>query len=382
MLLANIERDAVLEAIAEFDEMGREAFLKKYGFGEAQEYYIEHNDRLYDSKAIVGVAYKYQFPTLGPLRPDQFSGGKATVMKKLKQLGFDLCLSGDTEGRFGPISGYDEGAAFGSRAELSRAGIHRPLQAGICGSSSEGAESIVLSGGYEDDKDFGTEIIYTGHGGRDQTSGKQVADQVLTRGNMALAMSQMTGLPVRVVRGAEHNSEFAPVSGYRYDGLFRVEDHWQERGASGFKVWRFRLVVIPQSEHESASSQDGDASRPSGRRQTTVARIIRDSRKARQVKKLYDFRCQVCGLRIETASGPYAEAAHIKPLGEPHNGPDTTANILCLCPNHHVMFDFGAIAIGDDLTVIGGDGRLMCNPRHKIELEYLRYHRRHYLKDN
>ena len=35
---------------------------------------------------------------------------------------------------------------------MSEAGIHRPPVAGIAGSSLVGSQSIVLSGGYEDDK--------------------------------------------------------------------------------------------------------------------------------------------------------------------------------------------------------------------------------------
>ena len=77
---------------------------------------------------------------------------------------------------FGAIAGVAEGAVFMSRAELSEAGVHRPLQAGISGSGNEGADSIVLSGSYEDDQDLGDEIIYTGHGGRDPEAGRQIAD--------------------------------------------------------------------------------------------------------------------------------------------------------------------------------------------------------------
>jgi putative restriction endonuclease len=84
---------------------------------------------------------------------------------------------------FGHIPGYTVGSRFGSRAELSEAGLHRPTVAGISGSEREGADSIVLSGGYEDDKDFGDEIAYTGHGGRDQETGRQIANQNLSRGN-------------------------------------------------------------------------------------------------------------------------------------------------------------------------------------------------------
>lgn len=59
--------------------------------------------------------------------------------------------------------------------------------AGIHGRENEGAYSIVLSGGYEDDVDNGGEFIYTGSGGRDLSGNKrlnkQSCDQVLTRMN-------------------------------------------------------------------------------------------------------------------------------------------------------------------------------------------------------
>jgi SAD/SRA domain len=148
---------------------------------------------------------------------------------------------------FGEIPGSNEGTYFESRAELSHAGVHRPLQAGISGSAYEGADSIVLSGGYEDDRDNGFEIIYTGHGGRDPETGEQVEDQELSKGNMALAYSMKNMLPVRVVRGAAHAGSFSPKAGYRYDGLYLVEDYWQEKGKSGYLVWRYRLVKQDKS---------------------------------------------------------------------------------------------------------------------------------------
>ena len=68
---------------------------------------------------------------------------------------------------FGDIPTFPPGSIFSSRKELSFAGIHPPLQAGISGSGKDGADSIVISGGYEDDHDYGDMIIYTGHGGQD-----------------------------------------------------------------------------------------------------------------------------------------------------------------------------------------------------------------------
>ena len=158
---------------------------------------------------------------------------------------------------FGEIHGYPEGTYFESRAELSRAGVHRPLQAGISGSAYEGADSIVLSGGYEDDRDNGFEIIYTGHGGRDPETGEQVADQELTRGNMALVYSMNNMLPVRVIRGATHVSPYSPKVGYRYDGLYLIEEYWQEKGKSGYLVCRYRLVKQDKSTAPWLSSAAG-----------------------------------------------------------------------------------------------------------------------------
>ncbi|HYP41576.1 MAG TPA: YDG/SRA domain-containing protein [Chloroflexia bacterium] len=145
---------------------------------------------------------------------------------------------------FGDIPGYPEGTYFASRLELSHAGIHRPTQGGISGGAKEGADSIVVSGGYEDDRDLGNEITYVGHGGRDPETGEQVGDQELTTGNLALIYSSRHGLPVRVVRGANGHSIYAPKAGYRYDGLYKVEDYWQQEGKSGHKIWCFRLGKI------------------------------------------------------------------------------------------------------------------------------------------
>jgi putative restriction endonuclease len=52
----------------------------------------------------------------------------------------------------------------------------------------------------------------------------------------------------------------------------------------------------------------------------------------------------------------------MRPLGAPHDGPDTSDNILCLCPNHHVFLDHGGVGIGEDLSLIGAEGRLHIHP--------------------
>lgn len=87
---------AVVAAIREYDLLGRTAFLEKYGFGKSREYMLRDasSGKIYDSKAIVGAAYGYAFPGNGPLRPEDFSGGEATVERVLSKLNFEVVRIG------------------------------------------------------------------------------------------------------------------------------------------------------------------------------------------------------------------------------------------------------------------------------------------------
>ncbi|MFI1810057.1 YDG/SRA domain-containing protein [Streptomyces sp. NPDC020422] len=305
---------------------------------------------------------------------------------------------------FGPAPYVPIGTVFANRDALAAANVHRPLQAGIWGKQKEDAKSIVVSGGYEDDEDLGTEIIYTGQGG--MTEGRHTHHQELTRGNAALVNSAASGTPVRVIRGAGDHSPYAPAHGLRYDGLYRVEDYWSERRAvDDLRIWRFRLravdgetsllgtdgetvnfptlVPLPLPTTPEAVAEPDPGQRPD-RRTAITQRLVRSTRRAQRVKELHDYTCQVCGIRISTPTGAYAEAAHIRPLGRPHDGPDRMDNILCLCPNHHVAFDFGMLTIGDDGslyergTLGGALPRLRTVAGHSIDPAYLAYHRKHH----
>ena len=143
---------------------------------------------------------------------------------------------------FGDIEGLSVGDLFPSRGALVENGIHKNYQAGISGNRNHGCEAIVLSGGYVDDLDLGEVVIYTGQGGRDPDSGKQIANQELVRGNAALVTSIEKKLPIRVIRGSNHNSAFSPKEGYRYDGLYFCTRYWATFSVDGPLIWRFLLV--------------------------------------------------------------------------------------------------------------------------------------------
>lgn len=140
-----------------------------------------------------------------------------------------------------PIDDFRPGDTFANRIALSLSGLHRPRRAGISGTSALGADSIILAGMYEDDIDASNQIWYAGHGGRDQKTGRQIADQTLDAYNTALLRNVASGHPVRLIRGATLRNEYAPSEGYRYEGLFQVRSYERIRGKAGFWIWLFYL---------------------------------------------------------------------------------------------------------------------------------------------
>ena len=287
---------------------------------------------------------------------------------------------------FGHIDGIPVGQVFDSRKEVAAAGLHAPLMSGIWG-AQEGAYSIVLSGGYEDDIDDLNYILYTGQGGQDSPGGKQVENQEFTKGNRGLQLSCQYKLPVRVIRG--HQISNGPVSGYRYDGLYYVQNYERVLGKRGYFICRFHLVSensINQLEDILRPHLKTSYVRPS-RVQTTTNRLQRNVKLSERVKEIYSFKCQVCDVLLSSPNGPIAIGAHIKGLGRPHNGPDVLENMLCLCPNHHDQFDCLSYYIEPETLQIRGlselNGRkLTVSSRHKLSKEFLEYHKQLFLKNS
>jgi hypothetical protein len=115
-----------------------------------------------------------------------------------------------------------------------------------------------------------------------------------------------------------------------------------------------------------SQAQDLDAP-PAERVQTTVSRIVRDTWRTNRVKRLHNYKCQICGEGIILADGSaYAEGHHLQPLGR--DGPDVDENIICVCPNHHAACDFGAIPLRVE--------ELRRVKEHLIGKRYIEYHNR------
>ncbi|GLW12002.1 hypothetical protein Misp01_71300 [Microtetraspora sp. NBRC 13810] len=371
----------VLAAIDEYDRLGRDAFLERYGYREARDYFVIHDGRRYDSKAIAGVAHR----EVGgrPLRASEFSGGAATVGKVLTHLGFLVIPQQDVspaKAFLGKIMSLDTAVSNG------RPKRHQPLT-----------------------------LLWAF--GRAAQQAERLVPWDVTRAEISALITEF-GL-----NGDRPNPEY-PVLKLTHFGLWALPDApepprssgsaplgWmrQNQPISGLRDWVYDLITedeavrsqasayllstyFPDVDHNKLLTRVGlgdvddeplaqsDGVRTPGRRKATIRKIIRDDALSQLIKTLHDHTCQICGTRLLLPHRPYAEGAHIRPLGNPHDGPDVAGNILCLCPNDHVLFDQGAITIQDDLTVINqltGESRglLRTIPGHDIDPRYLAYHR-------
>jgi 5-methylcytosine-specific restriction enzyme A len=90
---------AIVQAIEEFDQLGRPAFLATYHFSEARRYFLVRNGQLYDSKAIVGVAHSTSSPSRGRLARPTLAVARRPSKRKLETLGFEVLALDQPQGR-------------------------------------------------------------------------------------------------------------------------------------------------------------------------------------------------------------------------------------------------------------------------------------------
>ncbi|MCY4395792.1 MAG: HNH endonuclease [Rhodospirillaceae bacterium] len=139
---------------------------------------------------------------------------------------------------------------------------------------------------------------------------------------------------------------------------------------------------------------EGDYGEP-GEDRPIVERIerrrFRDQMFSRRVRRAYRERCSLTGLRLINGGGrPEVEAAHIRPVGGGHNGPDSIWNGIALCQTAHWMFDRGLVTLEDDYSIVvspkaPGDAYRLLRPEMVAEVpagfrerphpNFLKYHR-------
>lgn len=128
-----------------------------------------------------------------------------------------------------------------------------------------------------------------------------------------------------------------------------------------------------------------------------VSRPFRDVAFAKNVRAIYDFTCAMTGLKLINGGGrPEVEAAHIRPVGNDHNGPDSVRNGIALSRSIHWMFDRGILSLTDNYEILTvkklvpdaikrllipeGKALLPIDPKLRPHPQFLQYHREHIFK--
>ena len=395
MALGDVTREGVLAAIRECDDKGRDAFLEDHHFGRARAYDLVHEGRSYDSKAIAGVAHLHSTGVL--LSAGEFTGGAKSVARRLTALGFTIEYRDRAKAE-------DPGA----HAPLTRDGLLTRLrQLRIDGDEPPYEQPLTLlwavtriTAGKPRLAQWGEFRHDVGElldrlGVPQPAAPKYPSSRLLTSG-----VWEVDGFGVPDSKHkppADRLDAINPAAGFTaeaerllQDALIRLEavsvlctmylhsvDRHELLSCLGLNGYETAGGVVPESPGAAGGKQ---AAGPVERQATTVLRPARDSKLAEKVKRLHCDECQICGLRLRTRNGYYSEAAHIRGLGRPHNGPDNLANLLCLCPNHHVQFDTLAIYIDADGTIrttydSAPLGALHQHDEHRIDGSHLEYHR-------
>ena len=241
MPLADLTREAVLRAISEYEALGPDRFLKRYGYRPARSYLLVHEGRRYPSKAIAGVAHGYVSTGSTPLHAAEFSGGERTVASALEGLGFEVVVAPEAKLIGTP---YEVGRTYSRRGDI-HGKFGGQQQGGI--STPNGLPFIFLftgemgeQYGYEDGWSEGA-FMYVGEGQR--------GDMEFVRGNKAIRDHAINGKELLLFEALKRKGD------YRYVGRFDCAG-WHTRDAlpptthCGRKLEHRKHLREPRDKHD------------------------------------------------------------------------------------------------------------------------------------
>jgi len=325
------------------NSLGRQAFLKKYGFRKARDYMILNDGVYYDSKAIAGAAHGY-LPGSVPLSWREFSGGEVTVARTMEGLGFKVV--GPRAPNLpapGTVLTNDEiGRRFvvGNSGGMRRSRKHNLLV----------LISDPFKGLYEDRWE-GQVLHYTGMG--------PIGNQSLSYAqNRTLAEAPNSGISLHLLE-AITPQEYTYAGEVQLIGPPYQEEQTDEEGEVR-KVWMFPIKlkpggIIPEITAEQAraieeshariarklSTEDlkqraSKAKKQPPLRTTQASTYVRDAAVAEYAKRLANGFCDLCEMPApfrNKQNDAYLECHHIIWLAK--GGEDTILNTVALCPNCH-----------------------------------------------
>jgi putative restriction endonuclease len=156
----------------------------------------------------------------------------------------------------------------------------------------------------------------------------------------------------------EHTVPFRQDGRY-LEGALMKEDGSTNKGAFGRAVRlisedEYQLILQlgfskptarqPEYAEEAIAEEPEEYTRPTI--EQLVSRPFRDAAFTKNIRAIYDFTCAMTGLRLINGGGrPEVEAAHIRPVGNDHDGPDSVRNGIALSRSIHWMFDRGIFSL-------------------------------------
>jgi len=358
MPLADLTREAVLRAISEYDALGNERFLNRYGYRPARSYLLVHEGRHYPSKAIAGVAHGYVSIGYTPLHAGEFSGGDKTVARALQGLGFEVVVAPETRLIGTP---YEAGRTYSRRNDI-HGKFGGQQQGGI--STPNGLPFIFLftgemgeQYGYEDGWSEGA-FIYVGEGQR--------GDMEFVRGNKAIRDHAINGKELLLFEALKRKGD------YRYAGKFDCAG-WHTRDARDTDGATRRVIVfelVPSGEsveatHEGKIETETDLPLAALRARALEAATTTSIANVRDARQTYYRRswlvktyvcarangvCEACGKPapfVRADGTPYLEPHHTRRVSD--GGPDDPRWVAAICPNCHREIHHGRQ--GNDLNL-------------------------------
>lgn len=261
------------------------------------------------------------------------------------------------------------GDEYPRKALLAYVGSNQPQSGIIWGKNREDIVICTSGGrhgervGYEDcPGDDGT-WFYFGQGEKDDQDPKRYANRLLVEGRRAVLLFTTRELTASEVHGRGGSSgRYSKM--YRYRGAFRVETGELFTPSQGKRTGDrlLRFLLVPDAECQPASRQALNEETPSseadwlatrqslivGAAQATMGRLsereygLRSRQLKAYAKMRADGTCEFCRAKapfVTENNEPFLEVHHIMQLA--HDGINSPANVLALCPNCHRRAHYG-----------------------------------------
>jgi 5-methylcytosine-specific restriction protein A len=301
-----ISRDGVLKAIAEYDKLGRDRFLSEYGYKPATGYLLVHEDRTYDSKAIAGVAHK--FDQGRALRSEELSGGRSHAARWLARLGFVIRSTRSPDWtRDEIILACDLAMANGWK----RLEYNDPRVIEL---------SALLQSMPVHPEEVRTELFRNPNG-----VARKTVDITSRHPDYRGKPTNGNALDVEVLNDfLTRPAEMAQVAQRIRDGLTTgaFEDLPPEAEEDDYSAPEGRLLIRLHKSRE----------RDKELRKRKIEAVLRQGRR---------LACEACGFDFEATYGPrgagYIECHHIVPLHEAGEGRTKLSDLALICANCHRM---------------------------------------------